>query len=317
MNNIIDEIKVSNNIVLLCHINPDGDAIGSTLALYHTLKELKKEVDIVIKNPPKRFNYLKGFQDIKEKTSKTYETAIILDTANIERVNDPNNILGNISKTIVIDHHISNTHYGDYNLVEKYPACCELVYNLIKEMDITINKEIAFSIATGLLTDTGGLSHNDVLPSTFTIAAELSKIIDVSTVFDKAIKAITQNQFNIKKIAINNLEFYYNNQVAISYITEEDMINTDVDQNDCGILVNIPMEIDTVEVSIFLRIMKEETRVSLRSRHINVNEIASNFKGGGHINAAGITTNIPYKEIKEKILKEVGKSINEWNTNNK
>lgn len=317
MNNIIDEIKVSNNIVLLCHINPDGDAIGSTLALYHILKELKKEVDIVINCPPKKFNYLKGFQDIKEKTDKIYDTAIILDTANIERVNDPCNILGSISKTIVIDHHISNTHYGDYNLVEEYPACCELVYEIIKKLNITITTIVAQPLMTGLLTDSGGLSHQDVLPSTFTMASDLSKIIDVSTVFDKAIKAITQNQFNIKKIAINNLEFYYNNQVAISYITEEDMINTNVDQNDCGILVNIPMEIDTVEVSIFLRRMKEEIRVSLRSRHINVNEIASIFKGGGHINAAGITTNIPYKEIKEKILKEVGKSINEWNTNNK
>ncbi len=317
MNNIVDEIKVSNNIVLLCHINPDGDAIGSTLALYHILKELKKEVDIVIKNPPKRFSYLKGFQDIKQTTDKIYDTAIILDTSTIERVNDPNNILSKVKRKCVIDHHISNTYYGDYNLVGEYPACCELVYEIIKKLNITITSVVAESLMTGLLTDTGGLSHQDVLPSTFAMAEDLSKIIDVSIIYDKAIKAITKNQFNIKKIAINNLDFYYNNQVAISYITEEDMINTNVDQNDCSILVNIPMEIDTIEVSIFIRIMKEETRVSLRSRYINVNEIASIFGGGGHINAAGITTNMPYNEIKEKILKEVGKSINEWNINNK
>ena len=93
MNNIIDKVLTSNNIVLLCHNNPDGDAIGSTLAMYHALKKLDKEVDIVIKEPPKRFNFLEGFQDIKEESSKDYDTAIILDTANIDRVNDPSDIL--------------------------------------------------------------------------------------------------------------------------------------------------------------------------------------------------------------------------------
>ena len=185
MNNIIDEIKVSNNIVLLCHINPDGDAIGSTLAMYESLKKLGKDVDVLIEDPPEVFNYIKNFTSIKKSSTKKYEVAIILDTASRERVSDSSNILDSVSKIIVIDHHISNTNYGNYNLVEKYPACCELVYNLIKEMGITIDKDIAVPIATGLLTDTGGFSHNDVLPSTFFLAGELIKIIDMSKIYKK------------------------------------------------------------------------------------------------------------------------------------
>ena len=290
MNNIIDKVLTSNNIVLLCHNNPDGDAIGSTLAMYHTLKKLDKEVDIVIKEPPKRFNFLAGFQDIKEESSKDYDTAIILDTANIDRVND---------------------------LVKERPACCQIVYEIIKELNIEITKELGEPLMTGLLTDTGGFSHQDVLPSTFAMAEDLSKIVNISLLYDKALRTITINQFNIKKIALDNLEFYYNGKIAISYITEEDMINTGVDQNDCGILVNIPLEIEGIEVSIFLRKYKEEIRVSLRSKHINVNEIVKVFGGGGHINAAGVTVKKPYEEIKKQVLEEVGKRINEWSISSK
>ena len=170
---------------------------------------------------------------------------------------------------------------------------------------------------TGLLTDTGGFSHQDVLPSTFAMAEDLSKIVNISLLYDKALRTITINQFNIKKIALDNLEFYYNGKVAISYITEEDMINTGVDQNDCGILVNIPLEIERIEVSIFLRKYKEEIRVSLRSKHINVNEIVKVFGGGGHINAAGVTVKMPYEEIKKQVLEEVGKRINEGSISSK
>lgn len=317
MNNIIDKIQSSNNIVLLCHNNPDGDAIGSTLSMYYILTKLGKEVDIVINKPPKRFNFLEGFQDIKEESSKDYDTAIILDTATIDRVNDPSNILSRVKRKYVIDHHISNTMYGDENLVEERPSCCQVVYDIVKKLNIKITKELGEALITGLLTDTGGFSHQDVLPSTFAMAEELSKIVNISSLYDKVLRTITRNQFNIKQIYLNNLEFYQNDKIAISYITEEDMINTGVDQNDCGILVNIPLEIDVVEVSIFLRKYKEETRISLRSKNINVNEITKLFGGGGHIYAAGVTVDMPYNEIRTQILEEVGKRVNEWSFSSK
>ncbi len=317
MNNIIDKIQSSNNIVLLCHNNPDGDAIGSTLSMYYILTKLGKEVDIVINKPPKRFNFLEGFQDIKEESNKDYDTAIILDTATIDRVNDPSNILSRVKRKYVIDHHISNTMYGDENLVEERPSCCQVVYDIVKKLNIKITKELGEALVTGLLTDTGGFSHQDVLPSTFVMAEELSKIVNISSLYDKVLRTITRNQFNIKQIYLNNLEFYQNDKIAISYITEEDMINTGVDQNDCGILVNIPLEIDVVEVSIFLRKYKEETRISLRSKNINVNEITKLFGGGGHIYSAGVTVDMPYNEIRTQILEEVGKRVNEWSFSSK
>jgi len=296
MNNIISEIKVSNNIVLLCHNNPDGDAVGSTIAMYILLKRLGKEVDIVLDTLPKRFGFLKEHSDIKKESTKKYDTAVILDTGSIDRVNSAY-LLDTVSKI----------------LVEDYPACCEIIYNLIKEMNVSIDEDLALPLAVGLLTDTGGFAHQNVLPSTFTMAAELSSLVDLSDIYKKVLRTITINQFNIKKKALDNLELYNNNALAVSFITSEDMEKYNVDEDECGILVGIPLEIDTVEVSIFLRKYPNQTRVSLRSGHIDVSRIASVFGGGGHVNAAGITTAMPYEDLKEKLIIEVGKSINEWN----
>lgn len=316
MNNIISEIKVSNNIVLLCHNNPDGDAIGSTIAMYNLLKKLEKDVDIVIDTLPKKFNFLKEYNIIKKESTKKYNLAIVLDTATKDRVNSAY-ILDNADKVLVIDHHQTNTNYGDLNLIESLPACCQVVYNIIKTMNIPLEKELALPLAVGLLTDTGGFAHQDVLPSTFALAEQLSEVINISEVYQKVLRTITSNQFNIKKKAIDNLEFYYNNALAVSYITEEDMKHYGVDENECDILVGIPLEIETTEISMFLRKYQNSTRISLRSKNINVSALVAPFGGGGHTNAAGITTDIPYEKIREKLIKEVGKKINEWNTNNK
>lgn len=316
MNNIISEIKVSNNIVLLCHNNPDGDAIGSTIAMYNLLKKLGKEVDVVIDTLPKKFNFLNEYNIIKKDSTKKYTTAVVLDTASKERINS-SHILEDVEKILVIDHHQSNTKYGDINLIEAFPACCQVVYTLIKEMGIAIDKDLALPLAVGLLTDTGGFAHQDVLPSTFAMAEELSKIINISEVYRKVLNTITINQFNIKNKALQEIEFYHNNALAVLTITEEDMKHYGVEEDECSILASLTLEIETTEVSMFLRKYKDKTRISLRSKNINVSEILSTFGGGGHINAAGITTTVPYNEIKKELIKEVGKKINEWNTNNK
>ena len=315
MNNIISEIQKSNNIVLLCHNNPDGDAVGSTIAMYHILKKLNKEVDLVIDNVPTKFNFINGYEEIKTSSEKKYEVAIILDTASIERIN---NIIENISKKIVIDHHGSNTHYGDVNFVESKPACCEVIYNLAVEMCIEIDEKIATALCSGLLTDTGGLSHPDVKSSTYEVAAALSKIIDIPSIYKKVLGTITKGQFELNKIGVQNLEFYKNGQITFTYINEEDLINLNLEKSDADVIANLGRNIEGVEVAIYIRKYKDENRVSLRSNNnIDVNEIAKIFGCGGHKNAAGISSTMEFNELKEKLLYEVGKKIDEWNLNSK
>lgn len=317
MNNIIDEILKSNNIVLLCHNNPDGDAIGSTLSMYHTLKKIGKEVDIVIKDVPTKFSFIEGYNEIKESSNKKYNLGIILDTANIERLNNPNDIFNNIDKKIVIDHHKTNTNYGDLNYVEVAPANCQILYKIIKCMNVDIDEKIANPLATGLLTDTGSFSHPDVNPETFEIAAYLSKIVDIPSINKKVLGTITKAQFDLKKLGVDNIEFYNNNQIAYSYITYKDLEKLGLSKNECDILAGIGREIENVELSIFVRVYEEEIRVSLRSNNIDVNEIAKVFGGGGHKNAAGITLKMEYNDLKEKILEVAGKEIEKWNNSSK
>lgn len=317
MNNIISEIKQSNNIVLLCHKNPDGDAIGSTIATYHLLKKIGKEVDMVIEDAPKQFNFIEGYQDIKLTSEKNYDLGIILDTATKEKINNPNNIMENIKKTIVIDHHTSNTNHGDINFIDNKPACCEVVYNLVKEMNIELDELIATALCTGLLTDTGGLSHPDVKASTYEVAASLSHIVDIPSIHKKVLGTITKEQFELQKLGISNLEFYKDNQIAFTYITEEDLNYFGLNKTDGDFLANLGRNIEGVEVSIFIRKFQEINRVSLRSNNIDVNEVAKVFGCGGHKNAAGIMSNLEFNELKQKLIEEVGKKIDEWNTSSK
>lgn len=318
MNNIISEIKKSNNIVLLCHNNPDGDAIGSTIAMYHILTKLEKNVDLVIADVPSKFNFINGYEIIKNESDKQYDVAIILDTASTERINNPNNIVDSIPKKIVIDHHGSNTQYGDVNFVDNKPACCEVVYNIATELGVEIEEKIATALCAGLLTDTGGLTNPDVKPSTFEVAASLSKIINIPAIHKKVLGTITKEQFELNKIGTTNIEFYKDGKITFTYITEEDLDNLNLEKNEADILSNLGRNIKGVEVSIYVRKYKEENRVSLRSNdNIDVNEIAKLFGCGGHKNAAGISSTMPFDELKEKLIYEVGKKIDEWNFSSK
>lgn len=317
MNNIISEIKKSNNIVLLCHKNPDGDAIGSTIAMYQVLIKLGKEVDMVIEDVPSRFCFIDGYQDIKISSDKEYDLGIILDTATREKLNNPNNIIEQVKRTIVIDHHMSNTHHGDINLVEAYPACCEVIYHLVKEMGIEIEEKIAVPLCVGLLTDTGGLSHPDVKSSTYVVAGELSKVVDMPSIYKKVLGTITMGQFELNKIGISNLEFYKDDMISFTYITEDDLNKLGLARNEADILANLGRNIEGVEVAIFVRKYSEENRVSLRSNNVDVNEVAKIFGCGGHKNAAGISSTMEFNILKEKLIEEVGKKIDEWNTSSK
>lgn len=315
--NIISELLKGDNIVLLCHENPDGDAIGSTLALYHALRKIGKDVDIVISDPPLRFSFVEGYQDIKSCSSKKYNIGIVLDTANKERVNNPNDILCNIDKLIVIDHHTSNTGYGNMNYVLNSPACCQIVYDLIKMMNIEIDSLIGIPLVMGIITDTGGFANRDVTAETFIVMSVLSKIVNISSVYKKVLGTITKSAFELKKIAMDHLEFYKDGKIAFSYITYEEIEKVGARRDECSILVNIGREIEGVEVSIFVRVYEDSLRVSLRSTNIDVNSIASTFGGGGHINAAGITTMMKFEDLKSKLIEKAGSKIDEWNISNK
>ena len=313
MNNIVDIIKNKDNFLVLTHVNPDGDAVGSSLGVYLLLKTMGKNADIVVKDAPTKFSYLDGYKDIKLDSNKKYDYAIIVDTATKDRINSAE-LLDQVKEIVVIDHHRSNTKYGNINLIKEYPACCQIIYEIIKELDIEIDKSIGEAICNGLVTDTGGFSHGDVLSSTYKTVYELSKIVNVPYIYKNTLGTVTKPEFELKKITINNLEFYKDDKIVYSFVTEEDIKKCSGTHYDTAPLVNIAREIEGVYVSIFGKLFEDGYRISLRSNNIDVNLVANLFGGGGHVLASGITVNnkSDYDSIIDKLIIEIGKSIDEW-----
>ena len=316
MNEIIQIINEKDNFVITAHHHPDGDAIGSSLALYLALKSLGKKVDIIIDDVPKRFKYLSGYYDIKNDADREYDVGFVLDNSIIDRINIPC-LVNKMKFMVVIDHHDSNSLYGDINYVLPLSSCSMVIYKLLKQLNIKIDKDIASAIYTGIITDTGCYRNKNVDYETFVISSELSKIVDVTEIIKNSIGTISKSEFLLRKVGIDNLEFYMNNKIAITSISYDEVIKCNGTKDECSGLVNIPREIDGVEVAVLIRYFPDEIRVSLRSNNIDVNEVAKKFGCGGHKFAAGISFD-PLNEhdkIKKDIIIELESAINEWNNN--
>lgn len=314
LDNVLEEIKKAEKIVILTHDTPDGDAVGSSLAMLHAMKILGKEADAIIPEYSDCFSFLPGTEEIKSESKvERYDLAIALDCAD-------NKILKGIEyfehakKTIVIDHHSSNKMYGDINFVNPVaPACCEILIGMFDYFGIELTKEIGTCIITGIITDTGGFDYNTTA-ETFDFAAMLlRKGINISEVYRRVLKTKTRPNFELRKLAENRLEFLEDGKVTFSYITLEDEKNVNAKTGDHEGLVENGRDIEGVEVAIFLHEKAGKPngfKVSLRStEYVNVSDVCLMFGGGGHARAAGAFVNGTTEQIKEKLMVEIKKQL--------
>ncbi len=160
LDNILEEIKKAKSIVILTHENPDGDAVGSTLAMYEALKQLGKEnVDVIIPEYPRTYKFLPNVDIVKKEETKNYDLAIALDCATIKMLNGWSNYFEDAKVKIVIDHHGTNTMYGDLNYVNPdSPACTQILLTMFEYFGVEITSDIGKCILTGIITDTGRFS---------------------------------------------------------------------------------------------------------------------------------------------------------------
>lgn len=315
LDNIIEKIKSSEKIVILTHETPDGDAIGSTLAMKMALKQLGKESDVIIREYPKGFDFLPGRNDVKSDTDvEKYDLAISLDCSDFKRLVG-NEYFEKAKQTIVIDHHGSNKMYGDFNFVNPVaPACCQILIGMFEYFDIKIDKELGSCILTGIITDTGGFRYSGVTPETFEFTADLlAKGVNVSDIYKRVLETKTKPNFELMKRTINRMEFLESGKVTFTYITNQDLKEVNAGIGDHEGLVEIGRDIEGVEVSIFIRQKEQEEnayKVSMRSNeYVNVSDICFRFGGGGHEKAAGALIQGNIEQVKQKILNEVKKVL--------
>ena len=313
LDNIIEEINNAESIVILTHENPDGDAIGSSLALYNGLKKIGKDADLIIPEFPQTFEFLKNSKEVKKegKTEK-YDLAIALDCGDIKRLDGFAKYFEDANVRISIDHHSANTMFADYNFVNPMaPACCQILVTVLEALGIEIDKEIGACLLTGIITDTGGFKYSGVTSETFEFAAELlNKGVNVSNIYKKVLQTLSKPSFELRRKAMNRLEFLEEGKIAFTYTTLKDEEETMAGSNSHDGIVEMGRDIEGVEISIFLREKEDGYKISLRSNeYVNVSDICLMFSGGGHIRAAGGSINLPFEQAKQKVIDECKKYL--------
>jgi phosphoesterase RecJ-like protein len=309
MEDVARLIRSKKTFVLTTHVNPDGDGLGAQSALYVALKRLGKKVHIVNHDPlPPRYFFL-PFADAYRQSDKipAHDVCVVMDAGDFTRIRE--GVRREEFKILVnIDHHYSNNYYGDYNLVmPKVAATGEVVYRLIQQLKVKIDKPITESIYVSLVTDTGGFRNSNTTPDALRLAAELmEKGANASEVNRKIFSGISKEAMELNRISLGKIKLYDAGQIGTMTLSQLDLKKTGAVDDDTENLVNQIGKIDTVKISAFL---KERTdgrvKLSLRSgsEKVNAANIAKHFQGGGHAYAAGAVLAGPLKTALENVLK--------------
>ena len=314
LDEILNEMKNKETFVILGHENPDGDAVGSALAMYTILKELgKTDVDVLFKEYPKIFDILPNASIIKSEAShKNYDMAIVVDCPNIQRIaKEYEKYIENAKVIVQFDHHLRNSMFGDYNVVNPVaPACAQIIASSLKYLNIEINKDMAMCLLAGIITDTGGFRFNSTTTESFEFAAWcLSKGINVSKLYKDVMMTKTVSQFNAEKLALDRLEFFEDGKITFTYITNKDKEELNIKSGELDGIASIGTTIKNVEVAIFAHEKEDGFKVSFRSNSVDVSDICMLFGGGGHKLASGCLIDADIDEVKKAVINETKKHI--------
>ena len=321
LSQIANLILEGKKIGITYHVSPDGDAVGSVLALLNALRSLNKECYVISKDSVSdNLKYLKGSDeitgDITEAKDET-DIIVVLDCGNLDRVSA--NLEEFTGKIINIDHHLSNDKYGDINYIDsKAAATAEIIFELVNIMGIDfsiendITKDIGTCIYTSIVTDTGGFRHSNVTDRTHNICSTLKKI-DVNNTF--IYQSLFDNkEFNRIKIigkALSKMELILGGKVALIELNKTFADEFGGEIGDTSDIISYGLQIKGVEVTLLLKEVEDGVKASLRAKsYVDVRKIAEVFGGGGHVRASGIKIkNVSMEEAKYEILNEIQKEL--------
>lgn len=315
-------IDVSNNIYVIGHKGPDGDAIGSSFALCIALNNLGKNAKVIMPEFSDRFGFLPNIESAVAKIDEdSYDLLIAVDSSDRTRLPISDEDYSKAKKVVMIDHHeIGKNPYGDERYIDStMPAACQIIYDLLTFMDVDITKEIATYLYTGLMTDTGSFNYSSVKPSTLHIAANLvSTGIDFSYICKKLNHTMKEGKLKLIAVAINNMEVYYDGRLRYSYIDYDTIANLGLNDEDSEGMTNYLLTPENTEIAIYVRQRSDGTnKVSMRSReNIDVSKIAIAFNGGGHARAAGYSMKDDLEVEKNKVIDVVGVMLSEYDSSN-
>lgn len=305
-NNIKDiglAIENASSVNIISHKSPDGDNMGSTLGLYLSLKEKYKNKTINIIKPddiPSKYKFIEETKFYDDDMSEC-DVLLVIDCADERRLLNEDN-LKFAKKIINIDHHKSNKYFGDINYVlEEYSSSAEIVYDIIKELDLPMNKEIATMLYIGIDTDTGRFMYSSTTDETMQKVSKLMCYgIDINEINIKLYRSMSKNIFDLYKLAINKINFY--KDFAYLVLENDDFLKTNTSRDDTDDILAFLQGLEDYDMIAIIKEVKDIYKVSLRSKYkYDVGSIGEDFDGGGHKCAAGLT----YKGSLDELVKRL------------
>lgn len=315
MNNIASQLEGVKSVAIGGHIRPDGDCVGSCLAMYNYIKDNWShiEVDVYLEQIPGLFKFMKNSDKINSTYDKdiVYDLFIAQDCGDRERLGAAVKYFDTAKRTICIDHHISNEHFAQENYIfPKASSTSELVFELIEQE--TLTKEIAECIYTGIVHDTGVFQYSSTSSKTMNVAGVLMDTgINFTKIIDETFYKKTFNQNQILGKALMDSRRVLEEKCIITVLTLSDMEKFEVMPRHLEGIVSQLRVTKDIDVAILIyETEPNEFKISMRSNEIvNVSKIAAHFGGGGHIRAAGCSLKGEVVEIEEKLLKEIEKQL--------
>ena len=300
-------LKSAQKLVIVSHVSPDGDTLGSSLALMHALRMLGKEVIMNVDDDISTvYSFLPGIDEYRRfapDESVAADLLVIIDASSADRAGNAMEVVKSPA-VLSIDHHKTNTRFADYLYLDSDAAAtAEIIYSLLLEMGIKLTRDIATCIYEGLYTDTGSFKYSNTTSNTLKTAADLLEYGVNPSVISDNMELKSRSQIEMLRKVLETLTFLKDGKIAYIEIPLElydHNVETDA-------FISYPRYVEGVEIALLFKQVEDNlTRVSFRSKEIDVARIALSFGGGGHKKAAGCSIYASLKEAEEVILRAVG-----------
>jgi phosphoesterase RecJ-like protein len=317
MNRIIDHLNRARRILVVSHADPDGDAIGSLLALGLALTKLGKHATLHNESIiPAVYQFLPGVGRIQRHLCEAddYELGVVLDCGDLARIGEGWQTVSRIAVVVNIDHHISNTGFGHIRLIDDQAcATAEIVHRLVTRLGVPLDSDIGTAIYTGILTDTGSFRFSNTNAAAFAISRDMMELgVDPYSVARHVFGSYSLGRIKLLNLALNSIEISRNGKLSLMTVTRSMMAETGTQQEDVDGMINYARRIEDVRVAALIQEQSNGLtpadgrvpyHVSLRSDgSVDVAAIAAHFGGGGHLSAAGFQRTATLADIKSELM---------------
>ncbi|RUS46316.1 bifunctional oligoribonuclease/PAP phosphatase NrnA [Cohnella sp. AR92] len=314
-----DYIRERDDFLVVAHVQPDGDAISSTVAVGWLLEKLGKTYTMYNDGPvPSRLAYLWKSESIATAASRPdrkFKHVISVDCADFGRCGASKELFEEGYDLLNIDHHPTNDGFGTVNLLDfEAAATVEILHDLCETMQMTMDEAAATAIYTGLMTDTGGFRYSNTSAKVMEIASALLRAgANGPQLAETLLERMTMGQMRMIQTALTRLEFSSDQRIGWLWVTGEDLAETGASSEDLEGLVNYPRNVEGVEVGLlFKQTAPDSVKISLRSAGVvDVSAVAQQFGGGGHIRAAGCRVGATLSEAIPQVVAAVQKALDE------